>query len=94
MGGGTWVGEGLKMGTGMRIRWGKGGGGVCKRAESGGGSCGVLDPSNSLNSIPHSSTRLPKLCLMFGYGSSAVGGNISGDSYARLLSASIAERHC
>jgi hypothetical protein len=60
--------------------------------------CGVLDPSNLLSSIPHSSTRLPGNHLMFGCGSlhlppSAAEGSLSGDSYARFLSASIAEYH-
>lgn len=33
-----------------------------------GSSCGVLDPSSLLTSIPHSSTRHPKLCLISGVG--------------------------
>ena len=49
-------------------------------------------------SSPNSSTRLPKLHLMFGFGSqhlsqSAVGWSLSEDSYARLLSASIIVCH-
>jgi hypothetical protein len=62
-------------------------------------SCGVLDLSRCPQSPPpHSSTSLPKLCLLFGYGSlhlfpSAAGWSLSGDSYARLLSASRTEYH-
>jgi hypothetical protein len=48
----------------------------------------------SILPLPHSSTWLPRLCLLFGCGSlhlfpSAAGWNLSGDSYVRLLSASI-----
>jgi hypothetical protein len=53
-------------------------------------------PSGFLNPLPNSSTRLPELLLMFGCGSlhlvqSAAGWILSEDSYARFLSASIAE---
>jgi hypothetical protein len=48
-------------------------------------SCGALDLSKLLTSIPHSSTKFPGLCLMFGCGSlhlslSVAGGSLSGDS--------------
>lgn len=48
-------------------------------------SCGVLDPSSSLNTSPLSSTRLLELCLMFGCESlhlfpSAARWSLSGDS--------------
>jgi len=57
-----------------------------------------LIPLGSLNSSPDSSTELPELCLMFSCGSlhlfpTADGQSLSGDSYARLLSVSIAEYH-
>jgi hypothetical protein len=63
-----------------------------------GSSCGVIGPSNLLSSIPHSSMRIPGLSLMCSCRSLHLppftsGGNFSGDSYARLLSASIADYH-
>ena len=50
-----------------------------------------------LSPMPHSSTRLPKFCVRFIYGSlhlfpSAVGWSLWGESSARLLSASIDSR--
>ena len=61
-------------------------------------SCGVLDPYSSLSPIPHSSTSLPKPHLLFACRSlsqflSAVGCSLLGNSYDRLLSASIAENY-
>lgn len=39
------------------------------RSVDSGSSCGVLGPSDLLISIPHLTTRLPRLRLMFGCGS-------------------------
>jgi hypothetical protein len=55
-------------------------------------SYGVFDWSGFLNSIPYYSTRIYEICLMFSCGSlymflSAAGCVLSGDSYARFLSA-------
>ena len=54
-------------------------------------SFGIFIPSKFLNSSPNSSTRFPKLGIVFGCGSlhlfqSASGWSLSEDSYARLLS--------
>lgn len=57
--------------------------------------CGVLDPSSSFHSNPHSSTRLSEVCLMFDYGSLYLSPSVAGWTLSedRILCTNIAEHH-